>query len=1448
MKAENIQDIYELSPAQQGILFHSLHSPDSGVYITQRSFLLHGHLYVVAFECAWRQVVARHAALRTSFYWEKLDKPLQVVHQEVKFPFKHYDWRELTSAEQQKRLEAFLESDRHRGFELSQPPLIRLSLIQLADDSYQIVLSQHHLILDGWSTALVFKEVGELYEALSQGQDKSLDPNSSYGEYIGWLQQQKLSKAEEFWRRVLSGIKAPTPLIKPNVDKFSSQEDRYDDQILKLSTETTAALQSLAQQHHLTLNTLVQGAWAVLLSRYSGEEDVVYGSTVSGRPVDLVGVQSMVGMFINTLPVRVKVDAEQSLVSWLKQLQAQLVEMRQYEYSPLTEVQGWSEIPRSLPLFESIVVFENYPVDRVIQERKTNLEIQNFRDIDRTNYPLNVIGVPALELELKISYDCSRFDMATINRMLKHVQTLLQGMVSNPEVSLKDLPLLKEPEKHQLLIEWNQTHADYQQDACIHKLFEEQVERTPDVVAVVFEDQQLTYRELNARANQLAHHLQKLGVEPEVLVGICVERSLEMAMGLLGILKAGGAYVPLDPAYPQERLTHILSDSRMSVLLTQQRLVSKLGQHESPIVSLDADWQVISQQSEGNPVNKVQSENLAYVIYTSGSTGTPKGVLITHQALVNHTLAVAKAYHLQPSDLILQFASISFDVAAEELFPSWLSGSTVVIRPEQLLAFANFLRFLEQEKLTVLNLPTAYWHEWVSYLTRKDVSLPPSLRLVIVGTEQALPGKLALWQKQVGSHVSWINAYGPTEATIGATLYEPATCQENQQLTRVPIGRPIANTQIYILDQHLNATPLGVPGELYIGGISLARGYLNQPELTTEKFIPNPFSSNLETRLYKTGDLARYLPDGNIEFLERVDNQVKIRGFRIELGEIEAFLARHPKVRETVVTLREDYPGNKRLVAYVVPSHGVDKKTGSIELWPSVGEYPVYDELLYYAMTNDERRNHSYKVAINQLVRDKVVVEIGTDKDAILARYCIEAGAKKVYAIEISEEAYLSALNCISNLKLSDKITLIQGDATKVNLPEMADVCLSEIIGAIGGSEGAAVILDNAKRFLKPGGVMIPQKSITKIAAACLPDELLHNPKFTNTSVYYAEKVFETIGHPFDLRLCIKGFPYATNIISDAATFETLNFTEGNSCNYRHKISLKIRQNSRMDGFLLWLNLHTVEGEIIDSLQHNNNWLPVYFPVFYPGIPVFAGDTIQAWCMGMLSENKINPDYKLKGSLIRNNGEVIEFEHNSFHHKKLFKQIPFYERLFSQGVGDLSLHDIPHKKQVITTSELRKFLKKKLPDYMMPTTFVMLEALPITPNGKVDRWALPAPENLCSDTDAAYVMPQTELECTILRIWQKALSIQTIGIHDNFFEMGGHSLLMFKIHSQLSELFKADLSLLDLFRYPTISSLAKYLSRVKSEPSSVYATEVETEKISAGKAQQRKRLQKMKSI
>jgi amino acid adenylation domain-containing protein len=539
------------------------------------------------------------------------------------------------------------------------------------------------------------------------------------------------------------------------------------------------------------------------------------------------------------------------------------------------------------------------------------------------------------DLRLVMEYNTDLFEKETVERMLTHFQVLLEGILANPEQHVASLPLLSAGERHRVLVEWNNTEAGYPRHKCIHQLFEEQAARAPDAIAVSFGAEQLTYGDLNARANQLAHHLQKLGVGPDVPVGLCMQRSLEMIVGMFGILKAGGAYLPLDPSYPKERLAFTLQDARAPVLLTEQSLLSlvpewntgspqegtlsnsKVEGSKPGVICLDRDWERLAQQSVDNPANTAQPENLVYVIYTSGSAGTPKGVLTPHRALVNHSTYFQKRFGLGVHDRILQFAPLNFDVSAEELFPALITGASVVIRPEALSTSVDeFHRFVTRERLSILNLPTPYWDAWLREMSRSKLQLPDSLRLVVVGSETVSAEQYVLWRELASPAVRWCNAYGTTEDTITSIIFEPAP---GEKLSRVPIGRPIANSKAFILDPCMQPVPVCVPGELYVGGDELARGYLNQPELTAKKFIPNPFSDQPGARLYQTGDLARYRPDGNIEFLGRKDYQVKIRGFRIELGEIETVLNGHPEVKETVVTAREDASGEKRLVAYYIP-------------------------------------------------------------------------------------------------------------------------------------------------------------------------------------------------------------------------------------------------------------------------------------------------------------------------------------------------------------------------------------------------------------------------------------------------------------------------------------------------------------------------------------------------
>ena len=566
MKNTNVEDVYPLSPVQQGMLFHSLYTPTSGTYVEQISFDLHGPLNIATLTQAWQMAVDCHPVLRTAFVWDTLEKPLQVVGRRVEIACEQQDWRDLSAAAQQERLAQFLQADRQRGFVLSKAPLMRLTLIRLTEATYRFIWSHHHLLLDGWSLRIIFQDVATAYAAIAQGQTPVIAPPRPYRDYIAWLQQQDRTQAEAFWRKTLKGFTVPTPLGIDQVARRSGDRpDGYAEQEIAISVAATVALQSLAHREHLTLNTLVQGAWALLLSRYSGTTDLVFGSTVFGRPPELAHVDTMVGLFINTLPIRVQVSLNDSLLPWLKQLQAQHVAVRQYETCPLVEIQGWSDVPRDLPLFESIVVFENYPAGPSWGETIADLDIDHFRAFEQTHYPLTAIALPGSALVLRILYDCRRFDGATIARLLGHWQTVLEGFVAHSQQRLSAVPLLTASEQRQLLADWNNVALadalpqEQAQTVCLHQLFEAQAARTPHAVAVVFEDEPLTYQYLNRQANQLAHGLQSMGIARGDFVAVYLDRALEMIPALLGILKAGAAYVPLDTGLPQTRIQWLLS-------------------------------------------------------------------------------------------------------------------------------------------------------------------------------------------------------------------------------------------------------------------------------------------------------------------------------------------------------------------------------------------------------------------------------------------------------------------------------------------------------------------------------------------------------------------------------------------------------------------------------------------------------------------------------------------------------------------------------------------------------------------------------------------------------------------------------------------------------------------------------------------------------------------------
>jgi len=915
---QDVEDLYPLSPLQEGLLFHSLSDPTSRMYFNQTLATLRGDLDVDAFRRAWATVVDHHPILRTFFVWEGVEQPVQVVKRSAEMPLEVQDWRGCSAEERESRIEELRRADLERGFDLSQAPLMRAVLMRTADDSHDLFWSFHHILMDGWSMFHVLGQMFGAYDALAADKPFEVETSRPYRDYIRWLKQQSLPRAEAFWRENLAGFTATTPLptdsLPASDEGAGAGEEDFESLSALVPAETTTALSALASKHRLTLNTILQGSWALLLSRTSGENDVLFGSVVSGRPPDLDGVEGMVGLFINSLPVRVRVPAGATTSSWLSGLQAEQAVLRDFEYSPLVEVQGWSDVPRGTSLFESLFLFENYHKDTPLEEMCRSLQVSDIRWYERHNFPIAAVAIPGPEeLELRIIHQTHRFSEQAVQRMLGHWRTLLEGMVADPDAELADLPILTAEEREQLVTTWNDTGSDYPRNATIHGLFEEQAARTPDAVALRSQGESMSYGELNRRSNQLAHHLRGLGVGPEVQVGLCLERSFELMVAILGILKAGGAYVSLDPDYPRDRLSLMLTETATPVLLTQQSLATSLPAHDARVIPLDTGWDAIAGESEENPNAGAGAEDLAYVIYTSGSTGRPKGTCVPHRAVVRLVRDTNFA-QLDASQVFLQFATVSFDASTLELWGSLLNGARLVLFPAGTPSLEDLERVLREEGVTILWLTAGLFHQMME---QRPGGLSGLKQLLVGGDVLSVPHVRTALETLDGCTV--INGYGPTENTTFTCCY-PMT--DPAQVGRsVPIGRPIANTTVYILDDRMRPVPVGVTGTLYTGGDGLARGYLDRPELTDERFVPDPFGPP-GARLYDTGDRARWRADGIIEFLGRDDHQVKVRGFRIELGEIEVTLGHHGAVRDAVVMAREDTPGDKRLVAYVVCDTG----------------------------------------------------------------------------------------------------------------------------------------------------------------------------------------------------------------------------------------------------------------------------------------------------------------------------------------------------------------------------------------------------------------------------------------------------------------------------------------------------------------------------------------------
>ncbi|HLM55240.1 MAG TPA: amino acid adenylation domain-containing protein [Pyrinomonadaceae bacterium] len=915
-----------LSFAQQRLWFIHKLEPSGSAYNMPVAVRLVGRLNVAALERTLGEIVSRHESLRTSFGMSD-GQPVQIIAPPAELCLPVSDLSHLPEGGRMAEARSRASEDARRPFDLERGPLYRLNLLRLGDEDHVLLFTMHHIVSDGWSMGVLVREVAELYSAFAEGEPSPLaELPIQYADFAHWqrthLAGEVLETHWQYWKRQLGGtlpvLELPTDRPRPAVQSFRGASLTLD-----LPAALAERLNALARREGATLFMLLLAAFKATLHRYTGQEDIVVGSPIANR--NRIETEGLIGFFVNTLALRTDLSGSPSLRELLRRVRTVALEAYAHQDMPFEQLVEQLQPDRSMnrhPLFQVMFQLGNAPMGDASLPGLTLQAVETERTT--TQFDLSIDIAEGEDGLLAVAeYSTDLFDAPTVGRMLGHFRNVLERVAEDPEESIARVPLLSDAERGQLVAGWAGAGGQRPAERCLHELFEAQAAREPEAAAVVAGGERLTYAALNNRANQLARHLRSRGVGPETRVGVLSERSPEMVVALLAVLKAGGAYVPLDPSYPRQRLAFILKDAGASALITRARLKELIPEREAEglhVVCLDADGEAIAGQSTSDLAAAALPENLAYVVYTSGSTGRPKGVAVSHASLVSHQAAVRDAYGLSPDDRVLQFASLGFDVAAEEIFPTLLCGATLVLRDDEAPGVGEgLLRQLREHRVSVLNLPASAWHEWAGELSRDGAALPGCLRLLVVGSERVLSESLAGWGEMAGAGTRLMNAYGTTETTITATLYQPAAGMEAAHAgPALPIGRPIANTRAYILDPLMQPVPVGVVGELYVGGRGLARGYLDRAGLTAETFIPHPFADEPGARLYKTGDLARYLTDGNIEFVGRADHQVKVRGYRIELGEVEAALNEQRGVREAVVMARPDVDGQSRLVAYVV--------------------------------------------------------------------------------------------------------------------------------------------------------------------------------------------------------------------------------------------------------------------------------------------------------------------------------------------------------------------------------------------------------------------------------------------------------------------------------------------------------------------------------------------------
>ena len=1473
------KDTVPLSFAQERLWFLDQLVSDNSFYNIPMSLNLRGPLNISALKETLMAIIQRHETLRTKFKVIN-NKPVQIIDDTIPELLQIIDLSNLSEAGRYEETRNIMLEESLLPFNLEKDYMIRMKLLLIDDEEYVLLITMHHIASDGWSLGVLQKEIKNFYLCFCNKELPSLpELPIQYADFAvwqrEWLSGDVLNTQLSYWKEKLDGIESlliPTDYKRPAIQTF-----RGDSLPVFIKFNVVEKLRSISRDKEGSLYMVLLAAFSILLSWYSGQEDIAVGSPIANR--NRKDIENLIGFFVNTLVMRTDLSDNPTFLELMDRVRITALDAYDNQDLPFEylvyKLQPERDMSRN-PLFQIGLALQNAQVKSFDMHNLSVRQMGVGPQTVKFDMEVHLWEIPE-GLGGYIAYATDLFKSSTISRFINHFKNLLEGISDNPGQRISEIPMLSEEETYTLLVEFSNTSVEYPKEKCIHELFKEQVQRSPDAVAIVYEDNRLSYHELDEKSDYLAGYLQKIGITPDINVGICMKQSLEMVIAILGVLKSGGTYIPMDPAYPEERLNYMINDSQVTILLTQKELNQIFEKKKNTdidddiliIINLDEEWNNI-QAGNKKPLKLATPDNIAYIIYTSGSTGKPKGVMISHKAICNHMLWMQAAFNYDGSDVFFQKTSFSFDASIWEFFAPLMVGSQLLIANSEDRKYATYLvEEILKKDVTVFQAVPSLLEVVSAESTFKDCS---SLRHIFCGGEPLYYD--LIFPYRAHNNIKIHNLYGPTEASIDATFFDIGN---NIESGPVSIGRPIDNTQVYIQNKHMHITPIGVPGELTISGIGLARGYYNRPELTGEKFVPNPHSDIPGDRMYKTGDLSQYQSNGNIDFLGRIDHQVKIRGYRIELGEIETVMGEHPGVRGSLVLVREDIPGDKRLAGYVLPEMGSEWLEGKLDETKAdhVSEWrQLHNET--YGHSDDVKDitfnitgwNSSYTggaIPENEMcewvdetvgrikrLNPNSVLEIGCGTGLLLSRIAPEC--IKYLGTDFSQKViqYMEYMkDSFENLSHVELLQVEADDFSEIEDGIFDTVIINSVIQYFPGIDYLLKVLEGALKSVEDGGYIF----IGDVRNYRLLDlyhtsvqEFKAEPTLTGIELrqviqQYISQEEELLVDPAFFYKLKEYFPN----VSDVRVYLKHGRYQNELTRFRYDVVIEVGDKRKTEEEIEWIDWPGEQmslEKVGDILSESNpevigfksipnarldreckvmEWL-VSDQAGNESVGQFRDDVALRW------DDGIEPDDIL--DLCNDLGYWVEIclsstDTNGGYNAVLRRQEE--GKIPSIGLGVLLYDDdIPLKSLNEYSNnplhgkiagrlipELRGYLENKLPDYMIPSAFMILSEFPLNPNGKIDRKRLPAPWESRIGLSSEYVAPRTPIEKELAKIWSEVLGVEKIGVHDNFFEIGGHSLLATQVISRIRELFSIEIPVKAIFEYPKIEAMGSYIDTIK---------------------------------